>query len=68
MFPLYNYSPFNYNTSFNLWTSTTAPASSVTAFICAPTNGDFNRLSKSTTTNMRYIPCRTFTVTGTTLS
>lgn len=65
---LYNYSPFNYNSGLNLWTSTTAITSSVTAHTCTTSNGDFGRVSKTSTTNMRYLPCRTFTVTGTTLS
>jgi hypothetical protein len=67
-----NYSPFNL-TGFSLWTSTTPLNSTGTAFVVlASQNVYFSVATKSVTTaaglNCRYIPCRTFTVTGTTLT
>jgi len=58
-----SYNPFNL--SFSLWTSTTAPGNTPEAL----TAESFGRLlSSAKTSSFRYIPCRTFTVTGTTLS
>ena len=67
-----NYSPFNLN-GFSLWTSTTPLNSTGTAFVVlASSNNYFSVATKSVTTNAglncRYIPVRTFTVTGTTLT
>lgn len=61
-----NYTPLNL-TGFTLWTSTTNPASTTNAFMINTTNATISAtLSKGASAN--YIPCRTFTVTGTTLS
>jgi hypothetical protein len=64
---LLNYSPFNLtSTSTNYWTGT---GSSTQAIRCnGIVSSTFNNSLKTTTTNYRYIPCRVFTVTGTTLS
>ena len=50
-----------------LWTSTTS-FSSFNAIAFRVNLPEFRRLSKTTTSFCRYIPCRTFTVTGTTLT
>ena len=64
---LLNYSPFNLtSTTTNYWTGT---GSSLQAIRCnGLVTNTFNNSLKTTTTNYRYIPCRVFTVTGTTLS
>lgn len=63
---LLSYSPFNLSTSTNYWTGT---GSSTQAIRCnGLVSSTFNNTLKTTTTNYRYIPCRVFTVTGTTLS
>jgi hypothetical protein len=64
---LLNYSPFNLtSTTTNYWTGT---GSSLQAIRCnGLVTNTFNNALKTTTTNYRYIPCRVFTVTGTTLS
>jgi len=51
-----------------LWTSTTSFAATNNALAFNVTFPQFTRTSKTTSTSMRYIPCRTFTVTGTTLT
>jgi len=58
---LLNYSPFNINV--NLWLST---GSSGSAYFFVNAAGFIQYATKTNTRN--YIPCRTFTVTGTTLS
>ena len=66
----FNYSPINLGTStFAYWTSTTREGGTTAA------NRIFNSqttvsssAAKTVTTSQRYIPCRVFTVTGTTLS
>jgi hypothetical protein len=57
------YGPFNI--SANLWSSTTTVNLTSQAFY---TNSQGNIISNSKVSNLNYIPCRTFTVTGTTLS
>lgn len=65
----FNYSPFNIANTFQFYTSTTNPQSTGTAMMLATTaSSGLLSVTKTTSTNMRYIPCRTFTVTGTTLS
>jgi hypothetical protein len=59
-----NYAPFNL-TSGSKWTSTTAAFLTTQAFYFTDTSG-FTAAAK--TTALQYLPCRTFTVTGTTLS
>ncbi len=58
-----NYSPFNLN--FTLWISTTYLASTTLAYTLAQS---WVNLTSKTTSGARWIACRTFTVTGTTLS
>lgn len=62
-----NYSPLNVGTSgiISIWTSTTNSASTTTAFRLNNVN---LYTAASKTGGAHYIPCRTFTVTGTTLS
>jgi len=63
----FDYSPFNNSTTnLNYWTSTTSPTSTVSAYNVNSNNSVITSTGK--TTSYRYIPCRTFTVTGTTLS
>jgi hypothetical protein len=62
-----NYSPFNLSTTYSLWASTTVPTNTATAFrwgTGAPTLLSTNKTSALGD----YIPVRTFTVTGTTLT
>lgn len=58
---LLNYSPFNHTTA--LWTST---GFSTNAMVLIPQISQINQLSKSS--SYRTYACRTFTVTGTTLT
>ena len=62
-----NYTPFNLNSSNRWWTSNTLASSTTVSYYFNET-GEIIQIAKSTTTNMRYIPCRLFTVIGTTLS
>jgi hypothetical protein len=64
---LFNYTPFSITSNLNVWCSTTSPLSTTNAFILGTTSGDFSGAAK-TTNGPRYIICRTFTVSGTTLS
>ena len=59
----YDYSPFNIPTAL-LWTSNTIPTT--TSALLSNYGGQLVIQNKSSSSN--YIPCRTFTVTGTTLS
>jgi hypothetical protein len=60
-----NYSPLNINEAV-LWTSTTVYTASTFAYQLTNNGTGFNYAGKTTTA--KYIPCRTFTVTGTTLT
>lgn len=63
-----NYSPLNLNTnSLLLWCSTTPNGTTTEAFYFT-NNGTMSFVVKTFATNITYISCRTFTVTGTTLS
>jgi len=65
----YNYSPLNLNTpGLECWTGNSLTAATTLAWFNNTTYGQEGYKAKTTTTNSRYIPCRTFTVTGTTLS
>jgi hypothetical protein len=67
----FNYAPFNVNSVGNigqLWTSTTAIFNTGLAYTARPTAFDYTPLNKFDSSGYRYLPCRTFTVTGTTLS
>jgi hypothetical protein len=62
-----NYSPFNVNPVFNtLWTSNTWAQNAGNGFILNQSNAAI--LLQGKTSVSSYLPCRTFTVTGTTLS
>ena len=64
---VFNYSPFNLNPGGNIQTSTSyAPAATTVNYIFQNADGNISWQGKTSTAN--YIPCRTFTVTGTTLS
>jgi hypothetical protein len=58
-----NYAPLNLNA--NLHSATTYPTTTTQMLYC---NSNGQILADSKTTAIFYIPCRTFTVTGTTLS
>jgi hypothetical protein len=66
-----NYAPFNLTISYAYWTSTSngqSPNNGIEVFNAQSTivSGVSNKIS--TSSSRRYIPCRTFTVTGTTLT
>lgn len=67
-----NYAPFNVvdgnftNANTIFWTSTTTISSTANAYGCV--QGAFGIYSKGNSSSYRWIPVRTFTVTGTTLS
>jgi hypothetical protein len=66
---LLNYSPFNNLTNNWYWTSTTPSIQNTTAMAMGNQHANGLRARvKTTTAGQRYIPVRTFTVTGTTLS
>ena len=65
---VFDYSPINLNASNIFWTSTTQTISSTLAFAITNANGTIQAANKTNNTSYRYIPCRTFTVTGTTLT
>lgn len=61
-----NYSPFNIF-AVNLWSSNTTAGATAGAWFLSPAGNSINtNFSKANSAN--WIPCRTFTVTGTTLS
>jgi len=61
---LLNYAPFNYS-GVTWWCSTTYAASTTLAYTLS---GSWVNLATKTDVGGRYLPCRNFTVTGTTLS
>jgi hypothetical protein len=63
-----NYSPFNEDGSLFFWTSTTRSSLTSRAYTFSNTGYSIQATTKTSSTNCRYFPCRTFTVTGTTLS
>ena len=70
---LFNYSPLNVSaTAYNLWTATTHNIATTRAFvitnISTGTGATVSPSTKTATSLNRYIPCRVFTVTGTTLT
>jgi hypothetical protein len=67
---LLNYSPFNISSEFKFWVSTTLPNATTRAYYynLSGLTGLEDSSLKSNNTDFRHIPCRTFTVTGTTLS
>lgn len=65
-----NYSPINlqsFNTAFIIWTSTTFINNTAQAYAGAM-NADLAPINKTNSTPCGYVPVRTFTVTGTTLT
>lgn len=63
-----NYAPFNVTVDLNVWTSSTAPFTTANAYFLGSTgNGNISSVAK-TVAGCRYYACRTFTVTGTTLT
>ena len=65
---LLDYSPFSLNGAFNFWTSSTHALNTTRAHLIQNTQLRITDLAKTASVPHRYIPCRTFTVTGTTLS
>lgn len=64
-----NYAPFNITIGTGrLYTSTTNPASTTNSYSITASSGITSAGKTTAGTGWRYIPCRTFTVTGTTLS
>jgi hypothetical protein len=61
-----NYAPFNFSVAFELWTSTTNP--SVTSNAMTMISQESSTRAKISAAAVQYIPVRTFTVTGTTLT
>lgn len=65
---VFDYSPFNLSiSSMNFWISNTYASSSSLSYMINNGNGQLTAQSKTTTTSMRYIPCRVFTWNGTNL-
>lgn len=68
----FNYAPFNITSTFGFWSSNTNYSNTVRAVALINTNVGIGNLitypTKITSSTFRYIPCRVFTVTGTTLS
>lgn len=64
----FNYAPFNIANSQNIWTSTTTTNTNNAFTLWTTPVSGLSAQTKTTTTSMMYMPCRTFTVTGTTLS
>lgn len=69
---LFNYSPLNASaTAYNFWTGTTFNGATTRAFVITNVltgTSTVSATTKTATSLNRYIPCRVFTVTGTTLS
>jgi hypothetical protein len=63
-----NYAPFNYTTVSSLWTSTTNPDSTTSAYRWNLATKLLTSLGKTSSSNMRTLAVRNFTVTGTTLT
>jgi hypothetical protein len=63
-----NYAPFNYTTTASLWTSTTDPDTTTSAYRWNLVQKTLTALIKTAGSNMRTLAVRTFTVTGTTLT
>jgi hypothetical protein len=63
-----NYAPFNNNSNDNYWSSTTAHPTTSNAYSIPNSTKIVSGTGKTQLTGYRYIPCRTFTVTGTTLT
>lgn len=65
---LLNYAPFNIAVDTNIWTSTTNPLVTANAYgLFSTGNGATSAVAKINV-SAEWMPCRTFTVTGTTLT
>jgi hypothetical protein len=64
----FNYAPFNFNVGVFFHTSTTDPLTTTSAIYQNYNNWYFAGFDKGTDAGIKPFPCRTFTVTGTTLS
>ena len=65
---IFNYAPFSITVDRNVWTGTTNPIVTANAFLLASTgNGGMSSVGKTIVAG-DFIPCRIFTVTGTTLT
>ena len=65
------YAPFNFTGNQNFWTSTTVATSTTTAYVFqnyTTLSYVSSRAKNNTSPSYRAIPCRTFTVIGTTLT
>ena len=63
-----NYAPFNNNANNTYWSSTTAHPTTTNKYALVNSTKNISSTVNSANSGMRYIPCRTFTVTGTTLT
>jgi hypothetical protein len=63
-----NYAPFNNNSNDVFWSSTTAHPTNTNKYALANATKITSAPSNTSSSGYRYIPCRTFTVTGTTLT
>jgi hypothetical protein len=63
-----NYAPFSITADTNIWTGTTNNITTANAFVLASTGTGSMGAFDKTSVAAEYIPCRTFTVSGTTLS
>jgi hypothetical protein len=64
----YNYAPFNLVLTDALWSSTTPNIGGNIFAICITSNMASTLIQKVNSNNYQWLPCRTFTVTGTTLT
>jgi hypothetical protein len=63
----YNYPPFNLSVDYFYWSSTTYHINQSQAYVVRPLTKGM-AIANKTTLSYYYLPCRTFTVTGTTLT
>jgi hypothetical protein len=63
-----DYPPFNFNTSITSYTSTTSKRNTATAYLFATFQSYLATEYTKTNSRQTYLYCRTFTVTGTTLT
>ncbi len=64
----FNYAPFNLTSATFFWSGTTNPATTTNALVYTNNTSNISGNTSKTLTFPRYISCRTFTVTGTTLT
>ena len=63
-----NYGPWLQGNNRRWWTSTTDAGSTTTALVRPNRRWEYGAAGKTSSANLRYYPCRTFTVTGTVLT